>query len=92
MATYAAFYADKFYSDGMTKRQWVNRKTRISKQYSYINVTGTDFKIKVNKDTCHVSFLQTYESSAFKAVGTKQLKLIKIGGSWKIFQENWKKK
>ncbi len=92
MKKYASFYADRFYSDGMNKRQWVDRKKRISQQYSYINVTGSHFKVRQKKETCVVEFLQTYESSGFVAKGKKQLKLIKIGGSWKIFQESWKKK
>ncbi len=92
MKKYADFYAPNFYSDGMNKTQWVNRKTGIAKKVSYINVVGKRFKTRFKKDRCDVTFSQTYESSNFKAKGTKQLTLIKTGGSWKIFQENWKKK
>ncbi len=92
MKNYADYYAANFYSDGMNKKQWVNRKAGIADKVSYINVTGTGFKTAFKDGRCVVTFSQTYESSIFKAKGTKQLTLIKTGGSWKIFQENWKKK
>ena len=92
MDTYASFYADNFYSDGMNKKQWVKRKKRISRKYAYISVKGKGFDIRQDNNICNVNFLQMYESSGFSAKGRKQLKLIKVGGSWKIFRENWKKK
>ena len=92
MNAYAGFYADDFYSDGLGKKAWVNRKRQLSKKYSYITVTGRDFKMTKKKNSCEVSFFQNYESSSFSTQGTKHLKLVRRGGLWKISQENWKKK
>jgi len=92
MDAYAKFYAPGFSSDGMNKPQWVNRKKQLSGRYSYISVTGKDFKIKKNKNGVEVRFFQTYESSGFSTTGIKQLTLVKKDGLWKISQENWKEK
>ena len=92
MNAYAGFYADDFYSDGLGKKAWVNRKRQLSKKYSYITVTGRDFKMTKKENSCEVSFFQNYESSSFSTQGTKHLKLVRRGGLWKISRENWKKK
>ena len=92
MTAYAAFYADGFYSDGMNKTQWMSRKKQLSGKYSYIKVTGRDFKIIKNKKGLEIRFFQTYESSGFSTTGIKQLTLVKKDGAWKIFRENWKEK
>lgn len=93
METYASFYASNFFSDGMNKKKWVDRKKTISKKYSYIHIKGSDYKVLKLKDGfCEVSFFQIYESSGFNAKGIKSLKLVKEGGSWKISQESWKRK
>lgn len=90
--TYAGFYADNFSSDGLGKKAWVKRKIQISKKNNYIRVTGTDFQITQKKDSCEVRFFQDYKSSTLSTKGTKHLKLVRKGGLWKIFQENWKEK
>jgi murein L,D-transpeptidase YafK len=92
MEKYASFYAANFTSDGLNKKRWIARKKGLSKKYSNINVTGKNFKIKQRKDYCEVTFFQEYESSAFTTLGTKKLKLVKKGGLWKIYQENWEEK
>ncbi len=92
MDAYAGFYAADFSSDGLGKKRWVNRKRQLAKKYNYITVTGKDFKIIEKKDRCDVYFFQDYESSGFSTQGTKYLKMVRKGGLWKIYQENWKKK
>ncbi|RLC24099.1 MAG: hypothetical protein DRH93_05480 [Deltaproteobacteria bacterium] len=92
MDKYAGFYAANFYSDGMNKKRWVQRKRAIAKKYNFINVLGRDFKVKHKKKTCEVTFFQEYESSGFSTQGTKKLKLVNKGGLWKIYQESWKEK
>ncbi len=92
MDVYAGFYAADFSSDGLGKKSWVKRKRQLAKKYDYITVTGKDFKIIEKKDRCDVSFFQDYESSSFSTQGTKYLKMVRKGGLWKIYQENWKKK
>ena len=92
MTEYAAFYANDFYSEGLGKTAWVRRKKRLAKRYGYISVTGKDYKVVQKKDGYVVSFLQDYRSSGFSTKGRKQLKLVKKGGVWKIYRENWKGK
>ncbi|WDP88954.1 MAG: L,D-transpeptidase family protein [Desulfobacter sp.] len=92
MAEYAAFYASDFYSDGLGKKAWVRRKKQLAGRYDYIKVTGSDYKVVKKKDGYVVSFLQSYRSSGFSAKGRKKLKLVKKGGAWKIYRENWKGK
>jgi murein L,D-transpeptidase YafK len=92
MAEYAAFYANDFYSDGLGKSAWVRRKKQLAKRYDYISVTGKDYKVIQKKDGYEVSFLQLYESSGFSTQGRKRLKLVRKGGLWKIYRENWKGK
>ncbi|MCG8688320.1 MAG: L,D-transpeptidase family protein [Desulfobacterales bacterium] len=92
MAEYAAFYASDFYSEGLSKKAWVRRKKQLAKKYDYISVTGQDYKVTQKKDGYEVSFLQKYESSGFSTQGRKQLKLVRKGGVWKIYRENWKGK
>ncbi|WDP85925.1 MAG: nuclear transport factor 2 family protein [Desulfobacter sp.] len=92
MAEYAGFYANDFISDGLGKTAWVRRKKRLARQSDYILVTGKDYKVVQKKDGYEVSFLQNYESSGFSAKGRKELRLVKKGGVWKIFRENWKGK
>jgi len=90
--TYARFYAQDFYSDGLNKQEWVKRKQMLAKKYNFINVSGRQFKIKFRKQMCEVVFFQEYESSGFTTQGTKKLKFVNKGGIWKIYQESWKEK
>jgi len=92
MDKYASFYANNFYSDGMNKKKWVERKRSIAGKNDIIKVTGKTFQVKQTNDTCEVSFFQDYKSSGLATRGTKKLNLINIGGSWKIYQESWKEK
>ena len=92
MDKYAGFYAENFYSDGLSKSRWVKRKRLLAQKYDYINIVGTDFKVKINDKTCEVVFFQEYESSRLTTQGTKTLKLVDEGGLWKIYQESWKEK
>ncbi len=90
MEAYAAFYADNFVSDGMNKDQWVDRKKRLARKYSYIRISAGNFKVSKQGRKCIVRFYQDYESSGFSTQGTKTLVFHKKGESWKIFQESWK--
>ena len=92
MGAYGKFYATQFKSDGMDRLSWLQRKTRLANKYEYIRVDGRDFSLAKTKDGYDVHFFQTYESSGFSATGSKVLKLVKEGGSWKIFHESWKKR
>ena len=92
MDKYASFYANNFYSDGMDKKRWIERKKNIAGKNKFIKVTGKNVQIKQTNDTCEVVFFQDYKSSGLSTQGIKKLNLINKGGSWKIYQESWKEK
>ncbi len=97
MQAYASYYSKDFQSDGLDKKEWVQRKKSLAMRYKHIDVTGRDFqvnKIKVNKSkyNIHVRFLQDYKSSGFSATGIKTLIFINEDKEWKIYRENWKKR
>ena len=92
MDKYASFYANNFYSDGMNKKKWVERKKNIAGRNNIIKVSGKKFQIRQTNDTCEVTFFQDYQSSGLTTQGTKKLNLTNKGGSWKIYQESWKEK
>ncbi|PIE61044.1 MAG: hypothetical protein CSA29_05445 [Desulfobacterales bacterium] len=92
MTKYSAFYAADFFSNGLGKEAWVRRKTNLADQYEYIHVTGSDYRVTRQNDGYVVSFLQNYKSSGYAAQGRKKIKLVKQGGGWKIYRENWKEK
>ena len=89
---YASFYANNFYSDGMNKETWIERKRNIALKNNIIKVSGKKFQIKQINDTCEAIFFQDYQSSGLSTQGTKKLKMVNKGGSWKIYQESWKEK
>ncbi|MFO7750437.1 MAG: L,D-transpeptidase family protein [Desulfobacteraceae bacterium] len=92
MAAYSACYSQGFFADGMGKKQWVDRKSRLAEKYSYIRVTGKSFNIQETSGQWVVTFLQNYQASGFSARGIKKLVLVKEEGVWKISQESWKKR
>lgn len=88
---YGSFYAQDFRSGRMDLDAWIKHKERLNQKYSYIRVSKENMVIKNTKERCIVSFVQTYESDAYKAVGMKQLILKRENGQWKIYRETWKK-
>jgi len=92
MNIYASYYSKDFSSDGLNKKEWVERKTNLSKRYGYINVSASDFKIIKGREKIVVKFLQDYKSSGFSATGIKTLIFVNEDNGWKIYHESWKKK
>ena len=88
---YGKYYANNFRSQGMNLRSWLKHKKRLNRKYNFINVSKNKLVIKKGKKRAEASFVQTYESNVFKAVGIKRLILIREKGLWKIYRETWKK-
>ncbi|QTA91812.1 L,D-transpeptidase catalytic domain-containing protein [Desulfonema magnum] len=88
---YGNHYASDFQSQGMNLKAWLRHKGRLNKKYKYIRVSKEKLVVKKSKQRRVVSFVQKYESNAFKAVGIKQLILKREDGQWKIYRETWKK-
>ena len=91
MKTYADFYSSRFFSDGMNKEKWVERKVRLAKRYASIKVVGRNFKINKGETKSVVTFVQDYRTGNFKEKGFKRLVLLKEEGVWRIYRESWKK-
>lgn len=91
LKAYADFYSPRFFSDGMNKEKWVERKARLAEKYDYLRVVGSRFKIHKGDDQSVVSFVQDYRSSDFKEKGIKHLVLVKEEERWRIYRESWRK-
>ncbi len=92
MNAYGSFYAPGFKGDGLSRREWLNRKRDLARRYQTIQVTGEKFTLNRDHHIMVVRFFQKYRATGFSTDGFKELKLVRIGGSWKIFQEIWKGK
>lgn len=80
-----AYYAH--YADSFQTRSWkAKRRARIVNKKS-INVTTSDYKVKMNGDKATVSFLQNYRSNRFKSSIRKTLRLQQVAGKWVIVSE-----
>ncbi|MFH1154984.1 MAG: L,D-transpeptidase family protein [Pseudomonadota bacterium] len=90
MEAYGSYYAQSFYSDDMNKSQWLARKKMLAAKYHTITVTGDNYQVQEGPDKSVVTFSQDYRSNSFRATGIKTLELVREGGGWKIFRENWK--
>ncbi|OQY59522.1 MAG: hypothetical protein B6245_06090 [Desulfobacteraceae bacterium 4572_88] len=88
---YGGHYASDFQSQGMNRTSWLNHKKRLNQKYAYIRVSKKGLTVRKSQERRIVSFVQSYESNAFKATGVKQLVLKREGGQWKIYRETWKK-
>ena len=91
ISRYGSYYAKDFRSQGMNLRAWLKHKKRLNRKYDYILVSKDNLVVKKGKRRATASFYQTYESSSYKATGSKKLVLKREGGRWKIYRETWKK-
>lgn len=89
---YGGYYAKNFRSQGGADLDaWLKYKQGINRRYKYIRVTVRSLSISRGKTRSVATFVQKYESSAFKTTGSKKLILIRENGQWKIYREIWKK-
>jgi len=89
---YGSYYAKDFRSQGGADMEtWLSYKDSLNKKYNFINISRKGVKIKRGKKLLTASFIQTYVSDQYKAVGVKRLTLKREGNQWKIFREGWKR-
>jgi len=88
---YGSFYAQDFKSQGMDKPAWLAYKKQLNRKYSFIRVNQRDLKVQSQGEQLLVSFIQVYESNAFKTQGRKQLILKRENDAWKIHRETIQK-
>ncbi|MBW2284981.1 MAG: L,D-transpeptidase family protein [Deltaproteobacteria bacterium] len=91
LKAYGSSYARDFRHKQMDLRAWLKYKDRLNRQYAYIRVNRSKLSIGPQAEITTVTFVQTYESDRFRAVGLKTLLLKKESGVWKIYREEWKK-
>lgn len=91
MDRYGSHYSKGFRAEGMNRDDWLKYKRQLSRKYRYIKISKKNLSIDRGDTTTVASFIQTYESSGYKAVGRKSLFLKREGGRWKIFRETWKR-
>lgn len=85
---YLAMYSPSFQlPEGATRRQWENQRSARVKYTDEI-VVGSFTSIEMAKDgSVVVSFPQRYKSGAIDARTQKRLTLVKMGGDWRIQNE-----
>ncbi|HTS51776.1 MAG TPA: tetratricopeptide repeat protein [Burkholderiales bacterium] len=86
---YLSFYAPDFVTpNGEARKDWeAARRQRLAKPRK-IKVTATSPRVKFADNThAVVTFRQSYSSANLKAVGTKSLKVVRLGDRWLIQQE-----
>ena len=88
---YGAYYAKGFRSKGKNRKSWLQYKNKLNRKYKYIRVSKKDLEIQDGKMKSIATFIQTYKSPKFKAVGRKRLVLIKENEQWKILRETYRK-
>ena len=86
---YQACYAADFQADKMDLKAWIRYKESLNKLYARIRIGIEDLNIEQGLERSTATFLQQYDSSGYQAVGTKRLRLKRIGDEWKIYQETW---
>ena len=88
--TYLGFYAPDFRPNGKESRaHWAaGRRERLTNSKK-IQVSTSSPRVKfTDNNHASVTFRQAYTSDALKAVGTKTLRLVRLGDRWLIQQES----
>jgi len=88
---YRACYAPDFQAQEMDLAAWIRYKESLNKLYARIRIGIEDLNIEQGLERSTATFLQRYDSSRYQAVGTKRLRLKRIGEEWKIYQETWQR-
>jgi len=86
---YLSFYAPDFTTpNGEARKDWeASRRQRLAKPRK-IKVTASSPRVKFADNThAIVSFRQSYTSANLNSVGTKSLKVVRVGDRWLIQQE-----
>lgn len=87
---YLGHYQSSFKGDKTTREAWVaSRKKAFARNASALQIHIYDPIIKINGQEAEISFKQMFESSKFNDSGVKVLKLVQLGGEWKINQETF---
>jgi murein L,D-transpeptidase YafK len=88
---YRACYAPDFQAQEMDLAAWIRYKESLNKLYAQIRIGIEDLNIEQGLERSTATFLQQYDSSGYQAVGTKRLRLKRIGEEWKIYRETWQR-
>lgn len=89
---YGAFYAGSFYSSGMDKKAWLEKKRRLSSINKNMEISIEKTIVEFKKDKARARFKENYRSRGHSSKGLKTLILVKEDGRWRILSETWVKK
>ena len=90
IAAYLASYDPKYTLIGLTRAEWQTQRAERIRRAAAINVTVSDVIMAQESDgAVAVSFIQKYESPAFKESGRKLLVFGDYNGKWLIREESF---
>jgi murein L,D-transpeptidase YafK len=84
---YLSFYSKDFFSMGKDYAAWAQYKTRLTKQYKFIDVKISDLKILQHGKYSVAIFNQDYSSDRLQVKGYKRLYLVGQGADAQILAE-----
>jgi len=86
---YFAHYSDDFEpTEGQSRKNWKERKSRILESADFINIRIEKIEIINNSDQqISIAFTQKYESNTYKNEYRKELTLNQYDGNWLINKE-----
>ena len=88
---YLGYYEDGFMGDLATRAAWEKqRRERLASGKIVVRIENMAVRL-TSTDTAQAVFTQRYASARTQDVGTKTLKLRKLGGSWRIAEETWRR-
>jgi murein L,D-transpeptidase YafK len=73
---YLSFYSTNFYSRKMNYEQWRKYKTRLSKNYKFIDVKINNLRLFRHNKYAVALFEQEYKSDRYQTRGLKRLYLV----------------
>ncbi len=91
ISRYGDFYSKSFYSTGMKKKAWLEKKRRLGSVNRNIQVSIDKTVVEFRKDQARATFMEDYRSSGHSSKGVKTLILVKEKDGWKILKETWVK-
>ncbi len=90
ISSFMSFYSSDFQSEGLDYKGWMQKKTKLFKTSSDIQVEITDLGVFIEGEYATARFVQRYRSAKFSDVGEKTLTMVNSNGKWKIVSEAWK--
>ncbi len=86
--TYSSYYSPAYKQNNMSREKWKEYKSEIFSKSGNISIAIDDIRLeKLRPNSATIRFKQIYESGQYRSVENKELRLVKQGNEWKIFEE-----